>query len=305
MYKKFICAIVLIHAAPLHTTTVVYNMQVAEITKRLSGVQNAKKHNTISETAFWQWRKLYNDTSQSTFAALTTYLYTKEHFYFKIDGAIGHVRFDLDPIVIKLTQTDDLLFTGGYGHSVGTYGRIAYSALLGIPTHRDTFLDIAQFGTGHVGTGLQLDGTYDYMHDQTNVILAAVRAVRFYPRSISSKNPCFRPLYPCPKYNFKLGNSLDLYVAHQTNWRKINRFEGGYNATFLDLGSGINPDLPGIGASAVYIRHSFFGAYFRCILIKKVQTGLVIGFSGGFDSKPKIFGNRYLLSSWLIYGILF
>ena len=288
-----------------HAVTIVYNMRVAEITKRQQLDPSKRKPNIIGETTFGQWRKIKNGARQSAYGAIATYIFSQKSFYLKIDGAVGHVRNDLDTITIKRTQTDDILFSGGYGHAVGQYSRFTYSALLGVPTHRDFILDLAQFGTGHVGIGGQFDAAYAYVPDRSRVLLAATRLIHFFPRNVSSHDPCIKPLYNCFQYYLKTGNIADLYVAHQMNWNKVNRFECGYDATFIGFGSSIQPEIPNFGGSALFIRNSFFGAYSRIIPIGKVKTGMIIGLSGGFDSRPPTFGNTYMITAWALYGVLF
>jgi hypothetical protein len=289
----------------ISAVTLVYNMRVAEISKRQQLMPNTKKRNIIAETSFGQWRALKNGFKQSAYGAIATYIRSAQSFYLKIDGAVGRVKNNVLTHIFKRTQTDDILFTGGYSHMVGTYGRLTYSGLLGVPTHRDFILDLAQFGTGHVGMGGQIDASYAYKHDRTNVLFGAARVVHFFPRNISSHNPCLKPLYACTEYNLKPGNIVDLYMAHQTNWAKRNRFECGYDASFIGLNSLITPRITDFQGSLLYIRHSFFGAYSRLLPSKKVPMGLIAGLSGGFDSRPKTFGNSYMITAWLLLGMLF
>lgn len=310
--KKILLAAVLYHLPLVHGVTVVYNMRVAEITKRQQLNPSAKKPNILAGTTVGQWRKLKDGSKQSLYSELGTYIHSSKSTYLKIDGAVGHVRNHIQGLIFQRTQTDDLLFTGGYGHTVGKRARLTYSGLLGIPTHRDFILDLAQFGTGHVGLGGQLDASYAYgstcspcTKNRSNVLFAAARLVHFFPRNVTSHDPRLTPLYPCSEYSLKPGNLADLYFAHQTNWSKRNRFEFGYDASFIGFGSAINPSILNFPGSVVFIRHSFFGAYSRLIPIGDVKTGMIIGLSGGFDSRPPTFGNTYMITAWLLYGVLF
>lgn len=304
-YKKLFFAITLLNLPPLEAVTIVYNMRIAEITKRQQLAPNVKKHNILGVTSVGQWRKLKNGFKQSVYSEIGTYIRSAKSWYFKIDGAVGRVKNNIITRSFKRTQTDDILFTGGYSHGIGEYGRFTYSGLFGIPTHRDFILDLAQFGTGHVGVGGQFDVSYAYMHNRSNILLAAARLVHFFPRNITSHDPCLQPLYPCREFNLNLGNVADLYIAHQTNWAKVNRVEFGYDASFIGFGSHVSPDIPDFSGSLVYIRNSFFGAYSRLLPSEKMPMGIVTGLSGGFDSRPYIVGNRYMLTAWFLWGILF
>jgi hypothetical protein len=304
-YTNIRIAIVLLMSNTLFPVTIVYNMRIAEITKRQQLMPNTKKHNILGTTSFGQWRELKNGFKQSAYGQIGTYIRSSKSFYLKIDGAVGRVKNNVITNTFKRTQTDDILFTGGYSHQIGSYGRLTYSGLFGIPTHRDFILELAQFGTGHVGIGGQFDASYAYMKDRSNVLFAAARIIHFFPRKVSSHDPCLKSLYQCREYNLKLGNLADLYVAHQTNWAKVNRIEFGYDASFVGFGSAIKPTIPDFAGTLIVIRNSFFGAYSRLIPSEKMPMGIITGLAGGFDSRPKIVGNRYMLTAWFLWGILF
>ena len=103
-----------------------------------------------------------------------------------MDTAVAHIATDVvvptrdTSLHVARTQWDDLLFTGGYGQQFGQKGRIAYSALFGIPLHRDYSLELAQFGTGHIGVGGQIDSSYKYTDYDT--MFFAVRSIYFIAR---------------------------------------------------------------------------------------------------------------------------
>lgn len=305
LYKKLFFTITLCALTSLNPVSIVYNMRIAEISKRQQLTPNMKRHNVLAQTSFGQWRELKNGFKQSVYGAIASYIRSAESFYFKVDGAVGRVKNNVLIRTVKRTQTDDILFTGGYSHAVGEYARFTYSGLFGIPTHRDFILDLAQFGTGHVGIGGQFDTSYAYVADRSNVLLFATRLVHFFPRNISSHDPCLQPLYQCREYNLSPGNIVDVYVAHQTNWGTKNRLEFGYDASFLGLNADIKPEIIDFSGSLLYIRNSFFGAYSRRIPVRSTQIGIIAGLSGGFDSRPCIVGNRYMLTAWFLIGFLF
>lgn len=304
-YKKLFFTTALFILCPLCPVSIVYNMRIAEITKRQQITPNAKRHNILGETTVGQWRTLKNGFKQSVYGGITTYIRSAKSLYLKVDGAFGRVKNNIITNIFKRTQTDDLLFTGGYSHALSERVRITYSGLLGIPTHRDFILDLAQLGTGHVGLGGQIDTSFAYTADRSNVALGAIRLVHFFPRNVTSHNPCLQQLYQCKEYNLSLGNILDVYVAHQTNWGNNNRFELGYDASILGFGSRIKPEITNFSGSLLYIRNNFFSSYSRRFSLNKTPVGIVTGLSGGFDSRPKTVGNRHMLTAWFLIGMLF
>lgn len=279
-------------------------MRVAMVTRRQKLDVTTEHPHILAGTAFRQWREFLTGAKQTTAGALGTYIYAKESYYLKIDSAVGHVNTKTDALETSRTQSDDILFTGGYGHPIGTKWRLAYSGLFGIPTHRDVILELAQFGTGHYGTGVQLDSAYNYRGNHSNVIFGAARFIHFFPRNIQARDPRTQPLFPCCNYKLKLGNLVDLFISHQTNWKQRNRFELGYDATF-GFSSDVQPPIVDFAGSATFIRHNFFGAYFRHVPIGKTHTGIITGLSYGFDSKPELIGNRYFITLWGLWGVIF
>ena len=103
-------------------------------------------------------------------------------------------------------------------------------------------------------------------------------------------DPCVRPLYEQRVYDVNPGTLVDIFVSHQTMWNSYNRFECGYDATFARGGS----IKPSISNGLQFTRHSFFGVYFRTVPLHNRLTGILVGLSAGFDSSPKVVGNRYL-----------
>lgn len=292
-------------SSSVFSVSIVYNMRIAEITKRQNFSFSAKRHNIFSDALIGQWRELKNGFKQSLYASLASYIRNGKSWYLKVDGAVGRVNNNVLTQTFSRTQTDDLLISGGYSLATGKKGRSTCSMLFGIPTHRDFTLDLAQLGTGHIGIGGQLDYSYVYKAMPNNLVLFAARCIHFMPRSATSKNPCVSPLYQCNEYKLYPGELIDVYFAHQTNWAKKNRIEVGYDCSFIGLHAKADPEILNFAGSVMYMRHSFFGAYFRLIPIKKVPTALIIGTAGGFDSRPCLIGNRFMITSWLIYGVLF
>ncbi len=285
--------------------SIVYNMRIASITRRQHANEPGKHEHALLGTPFGQWRALKTGTQQHDSGMLGSYIYGKPSYYIKVDTAIGHIASNValpaDTRVVHVAhkQWDDLLFTGGYGYQLGSNGRIAYSALFGIPLHRDYIVEFAQFGTGHVGIGGQIDTAHAFGDSHT--IFFALRGIYFVPRNAYWKNPCLAPLLERSCYDVKLGTLFDIFISHQVRWAQANRFEYGYDATFAPTSS-IKPSLID---DISFIRHSFFGVYFRTVPFLGRPTGFIIGLSGGFDSKPRLFANTYHLTLWGSWGVAF
>jgi hypothetical protein len=266
-------------------------------------------HHLLSETPFAQWRKIQNgEFKQNNYGMLGSYIYNKDNHYLKIDSAVGRVNStiigDKNSLKISRTQTDDILFTGGFGQKAGNHVRLAYSGLFGIPTHRNYILEFSQFGIGHIGLGGQIDCAYNYTKNGHHTIFGAIRLIHFLERTVEVNNPCLIPRYTHTCYNLKPGNVADLFISHQSSWNKRNRFEFGYDATF-GFGASICPTILNFSGTATLIRNSFFGAYSRFIPIHEIPSGIIVALSGGFDSKPKLLGNSYFLTIWGLWGFAF
>lgn len=280
--------------------SIVYNLRISNVTRKQLQSAGEKPVNIFFETPFFQWRSYRDCSKQTDIGGLSSYVYSTSSYYFKIDAAVAHVNYTKSPIHFAQTESDDVLLTGGYGHDIGKRGRCAYSVLFGIPTHQDFNIDPVQFGTGHVGLGAQVDGSYHLKEHTT--LFVALRLVHFLPRTAPVHIPC--AILPYNAYNIKPGNLGDFFIAYQKQWNTHNRIEWGYNATSL-FGGSINPFFPEASAIIVLMRHSFFGVYFRNILIDKTMTGITIGLSTGFDSKPKRVGARIQTTLWGSWGIVF
>lgn len=307
MFVKKLIIIVLtgFYVFYMQAISIVYNMRIASITRRQHANEPVDHEHAILGTPVGQWRQLNTGTKQHDAGMLYSYIYTKQSYYIKVDSAVGHAAGNIPlsssngSVHVAVTQWDDLLFTGGYGYEIGSKGRIAYSALFGIPLHRDHLVEFAQFGTGHVGIGGQIDTAHEFSDAHT--VFFALRGIYFIPRCAYTNNPCLEPFLPQSTFKVKLGTLFDIFISHQVRWATHNRFEYGYDATFAPTSS-INPPL---FDHISFIRHSFFAVYFRTVPFFGKPTGLVIGFSGGFDSKPELLSNRYHTTLWGSWGLAF
>lgn len=307
MFVKNLIIIVLtgFYVFYMQAISIVYNMRIASITRRQHANEPVDHEHAILGTPFGQWRALKTGSKQHDAGMLGSYIYSKPSYYVKVDTAIGHIANDIPlsssngSVHVAVTQWDDLLFTGGYGYQLGSNGRIAYSALFGIPLHRDYIVEFAQFGTGHVGIGGQIDTAHSFGENHT--IFFALRGIYFVPRSAYTNNACLAPFLEQSTYDVKLGTLFDIFISHQVRWATHNRFEYGYDATFAPTSS-INPPL---FDHISFIKHSFFGVYFRTVPFLGRPTGIIIGLSGGFDSKPRLLANTYHLTLWGSWGVAF
>lgn len=279
-------------------------MRVSIITRQLLNYNDSSQvpdhhPHILIETPFGQRRHYNQGTKEADGGTMSTYMYYQPSHYFSADIAFARIVSRNEKLTVARTQMDDFLLTGGYGHAIKERGRIAYSFLFGIPTHRDHVLEVVQFGTGHFGLGPQLDGAYHL--SSNNILFAAARCIYFIPRDAEQKNPCL-PSYPCDNYKFGLGFLADLLVSYMKTWHETNRCEVGYNAT-LGFGSSLSPCIAQLDLSESFVRHSFFGAYIKNFFIKKTMNSIIVGLSCGFDNKPKDFRAIYHLTAWMSWSV--
>jgi hypothetical protein len=288
-----------------HAVSIVYNLKIAEITKRQTFEERFSRPNTLALTGVEQFRETYDSRRQNIAAALGTYIYSPKNTYFRVDAAVGNVRQKCGPLpeqtTFHKTQTDDILFSFGHTFVKGKQTRATVSLLLGVPTHRDfLFYKGLQFGTGHVGFGGQFETSHAYWHKQlaSTTIIGALRFIHFFPRCT-----CI-PLLE-QNFDFGLGNIVDLFIAHLAKFRK-NRIEFGYNPTFA-FNAYINPrvELDSLLESSSFIRSSFYIAYKRIFLIHEHPSAITTAFSYGFDHRPKTVGVKNQFTFWTSWGINF
>lgn len=304
MFRRLVMSllIILCYYHPLFSikTSIVYNMRVSTITKALRF--NNSKQNVFIELPFGQWRKYSDGDKQDDYGLMNSYIYQRPPYYIKIDGAFAWIRSRKKTSTVARTQTDDLLFSSGYCHKFGDKGSITASGILGIPTHRDYSLEGIQFGTGNVGLGAQLDGSYRYGNNK-NIIFPAFRYIYFIPRNAQQKTTAVDP-YPCNQYKIKLGSLIDIFISYMRVWNDVNKFEVGYSPTF-NVGDSVEPFIDHFSATEETIRQSFFGVYERAFNIKKMKNNIVIALSGGFYNTPKDHRALYHLTSWLAWSLFF
>ncbi len=301
--KKIICFLLI--PSFFYPISIVYNLKIAEITKRQAFEDRFSQPSTIAVTGIEQFRQTYDGRQQNIASALGTYIYLPKNTYFRIDAAVGNIRqkYGPDPeqTTFHKTQTDDILFSFGQTFVTGKKTRATTSLMVGIPTHRDfTFYKGLQFGTGHFGFGGQFEASHSYWHNtlSSTTIIGALRFIHFFPRCV-----CI-PLLE-EQFRFGLGNLVDLFIAHLAKFRK-NRIEFGYNPSFA-FNAYLDPcrSLNGLLDSSSFIRSSFYIAYKRLFLIHTYPSAITAAFSYGFDHKPKTVGIKNQFTVWSTWGINF
>lgn len=288
-----ICSII---ATEQGCVSIVYNLRVAEITRRQASDPKYTDPSIASLALFDQTRRRCDLVKQNIAGGLATYLYLRKRFYCKADFAVGHVRSDNIDGRFSRIQTDDILLSLGYSKKISDRTKMTFSMLFGFPTHADTILEGIEFGTGHNGFGLQIDGSFLCSEKGNHSILTAARYIRFFPASI------FYPINNiCTPFSLDIGNLVDLIIGY--NYRfNTSAFEVGYNPSFL-FSATITPAIADVTNQINGIRSSFYGAYKHLFLRDKHPQGIIIALSYGFDNKPRIF--KQILTAWAAWGINF
>jgi hypothetical protein len=296
--KKPILIIFLIPLTSYNAISIVYNLRIAETTRRQVTDPLLKKPAKAIITPFIQFRKKDDGSHHDIEGGLATFNYTFHSFYVKVDSAVARAHQEKEKFHFSRVQTDDVLVTTGYTSSFNKKIKFTASALFGFPTHSDTSLEHIQFGYGHYSIGAQIDGSYSYCSNENFTLRPAARFIHFFARDAlikDSDNIQF--------FDFNIGNLADLYIAHNFKYGN-HRFEIGYDASFF-FDATIQPFFEHAVDKSNYIRSSFYGNYKYYFTIKKFMNVITVAFSYGFDHTPKIFGNKYIITFWGSWGINF
>jgi hypothetical protein len=265
----------------------VYNFRIAQITKQPILQASRPTSYTVSALVFDQYRKKYTGVYQNFIGALGSFIYDFSSFYFRIDGAFSHILEKTDHVTTFAgTETDDILFTVGRMFSVNKHTILTASVLCGIPTHKMERLKHIDFGESLVGSGVQLDGSYDC--GRRGALLYGTRYVYFVPRDARDNLG--------NSYRFTIGNIEDLFLAYKNNWGKHGG-EFGYTARFR-FGAQCWPYLADIIQKTNYIRSNVYVAYKYKFRIHKVPNRLIFNASYGRDHISKTYGLRYVFTLW-------
>ena len=280
-------------------TTIVYNLRIAEITKRQT-TPNSQPHPFIVGVSFFDtYRKTYNDIFQNFIGGFGTFIYSNGPICLRADGAFAHAHQSFETLSSSATQLDDILLSLSYCNNVNENIKLTFSGILGIPTHKEEGFLHVQFGTAHVGLGFQVDNSWTYSKNKKHLFYGAARLVHFFPRS--TEIPILTHL---KSFDFNVGNLADILVAHHSRWSIKHQLEVGYNLTTL-FNASLHPVIPNVTNQINFIRNSFYASYlygFKCL---DKPSAFILAVSYGFDHKPKIFGLKYSVTAFLSWGINF
>lgn len=301
-FLKFLVLVVCIHQG-LYPITTVYNLRIAAPASARQEIYT-KVGKTLDSiflgTYVHQSRKVRNGNAQLLDAGLFDYIYSFKNWYLRCDAAVGrvHENIKLTERETTHTQTDDILFSGGYRQ---THDRLnmAYSALFGFPTHKDHSFEYFQLGTGHVALGVQVDGIYTFGCDRSHNVIMAARFLHFFEANTLLPVPTQAPL--CIKLG--LGNVVDLFLAYHKSIQKKHHFEIGYNPSCA-FGVTTKPSL-GDAIPTSGVRNTWYTMYRYIFIAKKHPMGFAVGTSYGFDSGNHPLSMKHVASFWAAYGINF
>jgi len=274
--------------------SIVYNFRIAQVTKQPIVESADDRHYSIVGLLFDQFQKKYDGVRQNFVGGLAAFIYNFEPYYFRTDFSVSHIKEITEHVTtFSATETDDLLFTLGRNFKLNDKSVMTLSGLFGVPTHEIFTLQHVAFGYGQVGLGIQLDGSYVLC--DTHTLLYGVRYIYYVPRKAADDSG--------NKYTFTIGNLADGLIAYKYNWLS-HGIECGYTAR-SDFGAHISPNLDDTIEKTNYIRNNFYFIYKYRFMIDEVANRLLFNISYGFDSKPKVYGNQYVVTLWASWNVRF
>lgn len=293
--QKYLLFFIVFYHANLLPISMVYNFRIAQITKQPIIEKSTDNEHSLIALIFDQYRKKDDNIFQNFIGGLGSYIHDFEPYYFRTDFAVSHIKEVTDhTTTFSGTETDDILFTIGRNFILNDRTTMTLSWLFGIPTHRIFRLQHTDFGYSQIGTGIQFDGSYALNHKSD--LLYGARYIYFVPRKALDDLD--------QKHTFTIGNIGDLLLAYKNNWDKHHGIELGYTARFR-FGAHIYPNLDEFVKKTNYIRSNFYIAYKYKFLLNTVSNRLIWYLSYGFDHKPKVFGNKYIVTLWGSWNIRF
>ncbi len=292
--KTLLAVVCLVYFIQLYSSiSIVYNIKIAETTKRQAFDKNGEHPSTLALTPFNQFRNKYSGARHNYGGNMVSYIYSPETYYARVDWAFAQVNADHGTFV--KTQTDDLLFSAGYSFAPNERSKCTISGFFGVPTHNDHSIIEPQFGFAQVGLGGQFDGSFIFSeHTKDYSLRVAARAIHFFKRNVQIDSK---------SYHFSLGTLVDLYVALHIKFGN-SHCDIGYNPTLL-CGGSITPDLVDAVKQSEFKRNSFFGVYKYKFNIKMHPSALAIAASYGFDFEPREFGNKRIITVWGLWSFSF
>ena len=279
--------------------SVVYNLRIAETTKHYRLDSHYIYPILIADTPLGQLRHKRDGTRQSVAANLSNFIYSAKTFYVRADFAVARITQDKQGVHFAQTQTDDLLFSAGYTHSLQEGMIVTLSGLLGIPTHRveSRKLPVRVWSCWIGNTGRWRLRVFAEPKPET-FNENGCSGYSFFPAKTPFKNDD-----QVHQYDFDFGNLADLFIAHHTTWGD-HRFEAGYNPTFL-WGTEISPRIANVVKNIPSIRSTFYGTYKYCFSLYDLPNSIALGFSEGFDHKPQKEGYKNITAFWVTWDLNF
>lgn len=274
--------IVTLYIATALGNTIVYNLRIAETTLKIP-LKEGTTHNYLgAATTVAQVRNQLDTTKLIFFSELGTFVYYAQSYFIRLDAAFANARIRTNGVTLsQKTETDDLLFTGGYGHTFNDQMSGTFSALAGFPTHGVRRIDTAYFGYAHYSLGAQVDFAYLFNKYLNSKIIIVGRGVHFFKRD-ASRIPLLVRLDG--------GNIFDIFCSYGFGpaWTK---FDIGYDGTLFSNFIQTNIQVP------LYIRNSFYATCTHSFKIKEHSSACMLGISYSFDNKPEI-GFKNIITAW-------
>ncbi len=285
--------ICIIYKTPLDAVSIVYNLKIAQITRHQFFKADYNRHTGI--LLFENYRERHDGTRQNFVGGFTSFIYDKNSFYWRVDGAVSHIHEKIGPTGRTFcgTKTDDILFSAGKVHTFNDRANVTFSGLFGIPTHKIFSLQHVDFGTGQVGLGIQCDGIYGF--SALDSIIAGGRYLYFVPGT------ALDPL--CNRHRFSIGQGVDLLIAHSHIWR-VSGIEYGYTVRF-PFGSLICPAFDDLTRVPLPVESSFYFVYKYLFHTKHTTQGFLFNISYAFDHSHMPLTNKYILTLFAAWGISF
>lgn len=284
----------------LYSASIVYNLRIAETTRR-QALQGRSAHPFIAAvTLFDQLRAEKNGAKYDDEGGLGTLLYSPKNSYLRVDFAVARVHEKFKTYHFSKVEPDDVLFSFGYSHSMSKRFRMTASGLFGIPTGKDTSIQKGiMFGTGHFGIGAQIDSLYAYSKNLNSSIMSAVRIIHFFKRKISVEVN-----NQINFFDYNIGNLADILIAHNSSFGNHHKLELGYNLTIL-FNANIKPHLKNAIEATNFMQSSFYASYNYNFLISRLKSALILGLSYGLGHLANQFRTTYALTFWATFGISF
>lgn len=279
--------------AQVKAVSIVYNFRIAQITRhQFLKASNYNRHTGV--LIFDHWRQRYDGTRQHFVGGFSSFIYNKNAYYFRVDGAASHIheKIACTNTIFSGTKTDDVLFSGGKAFELHN-AEVSISGLFGAPTHKIFSLQHVDFGTGQFGIGIQGDGIYRLSHKDS--LIAGGRYLYFFP------GHALDPF--CNKHRFSIGQGIDLLIAHSHIWLPAG-IEYGYTVRF-PWGSIICPQFLNLSHLPLPIQSAFYFVYKYVFHTKNTTQGFLFNISYAFDHSRNPLTNKHIITLFAAWGISF